>query len=81
MSTRAEQIEAQRAAWEHEPIQPWHRHLIGPERLRFLFEMEDEMRAMGAEPWGVPLRAGPVGGGTLGSPATGEARQEGPASG
>jgi hypothetical protein len=36
MSTLAEKIRAQKMALEHQPVQPWHRHLVGPEELEML---------------------------------------------
>jgi hypothetical protein len=36
MSTPSEKIRAQKMAFEHKPVQPWHRHLVGPEALEML---------------------------------------------
>ena len=36
MSTPAEKIAAQKAAFEHQPSEHWHRHLVGPDELEYL---------------------------------------------
>ena len=36
MSTPAEKIAAQKAAFEHQPSEHWHRHLVGPAELETL---------------------------------------------
>lgn len=38
MSTPAEKIAAQKAAFEHQPSEHWHRHLVGPAELETLME-------------------------------------------
>lgn len=38
MSTDAEKLSAQKAAFDHKPTQPWHRHLVGPAELETLLQ-------------------------------------------
>lgn len=33
-----EQLVAQKMAFDHQPTQPWHQHLIAPSELRMLFD-------------------------------------------
>lgn len=47
MSTQTEKINAQKAAFESGPTQPWHRHLIGPAELRNLFLAQSEANGQG----------------------------------
>ena len=47
MSTQSENIRAQKMAFEHTPVQPWHRHLIGPAELEGLFFADSENRQRG----------------------------------
>lgn len=38
MSTWDQHVRAQRMAFEHQPTQPWHRHLMGPASLEALLK-------------------------------------------
>lgn len=39
MSTPAEKIEAQKMAFESQPTQPWHRHLVKPAELEIMLSL------------------------------------------
>lgn len=49
MSTPQEKVETQRRAWNHSPIQQWHRHLIGPVELEHLLLTQKDHAALMAE--------------------------------
>lgn len=46
MSTQAEQIKAQKMAFNEKPTKPWHKHLICPAELKMIIEQAQKYRLM-----------------------------------